>query len=57
MPSEIRGLDVVQTLKSRLQNLKPIPPAEIGESPLLENVAFGSDVNVLKFPHSQMARG
>ena len=50
MPSEIRGLDVVQTLKSRLQNLKPIPPAEIGESPLLENVAFGSDVNVLKFP-------
>ena len=50
IPSEIRGLDVVQTLKSRLQNLKPIPPAEIGESPLLENVAFGSDVNVLKFP-------
>ena len=50
MPSEIRGLDMVQTLKSRLQNLKPIPPAEIGESPLLENVSFGSDVNVLKFP-------
>ena len=50
MPSEIRGLDVVQTLKSRLQNLKPIPPTEIGESPLLENVSFGSDVNVLKFP-------
>ena len=50
MPSEIRGLDVVQTLKSRLQDLKPIPPAEIGESPLLENVSFGSDVNVLKFP-------
>ena len=50
MSPEIRGLDVVQTLKSRLQNLKPIPPTEIGESPLLENVAFGSDVNVLKFP-------
>ena len=50
MPSEIRGLDVVQTLKSRLQDLKPIPPTEIGESPLLENVSFGSDVNVLKFP-------
>ena len=50
MSSDVRGLDVVQAVKGRLQDLKPIPPAEIGESPLLENVAFDSDVNVLKFP-------
>ena len=50
MPPDVRGLDVVHAVKGRLQDLKPIPPAEIGESPLLENVAFDNDVNVLKFP-------
>ena len=50
MPPDVRGRDVVRAVKGRLQNLKPIPPTEIGESPLLENVAFDSDVNVLKFP-------
>ena len=50
MPPDVRGLDVVQAVKGRLQDLKPVPPTEIGESPLLENVAFDGDVNVLKFP-------
>ena len=50
MPPDVRGLDVVRAVKRRLQDLKPVPPAEVGESPLLENVAFGGDVNLLKFP-------
>ena len=50
MPPDVRGLDVVQAVKGRLQILTPVPPDEIGESPLLENVAFDGDVDVLKFP-------
>jgi len=47
---DVTGIELVESVKTRLQNLQPIPPTEIGESPLLENVAFDDDVNLLKFP-------
>lgn len=47
---DISGMELVEFVKTHLQNLQPIPPTEIGESPLLENIAFDDEVNLLKFP-------
>jgi 4-hydroxy-3-polyprenylbenzoate decarboxylase len=46
----VRGIRLVETVKSRLAELKPIAPREVEDAPVLENVLEGSDVNVLNFP-------
>ncbi|HWP56739.1 MAG TPA: UbiD family decarboxylase [Candidatus Acidoferrales bacterium] len=46
----IYGVELVKEVKRRLANLRPIPPREVSRGPVLENIARGSDVNVLKFP-------
>jgi 4-hydroxy-3-polyprenylbenzoate decarboxylase len=50
MAPELRGVALVQTLKTKLAELKPIPPEEIKSAPALQNVVHGHSVDVLRFP-------
>jgi len=47
---DLRGISLVQAVKSKLAELKPIPPVESQNAPVLENVAEERDVNILNFP-------
>ena len=51
--ADLRGIPLVQAVKTKLAELKPIPPETVKDAPVLQNVAQGSDVNVLKFPAPQ----
>jgi UbiD family decarboxylase len=48
--ADLRGIPLVQAVKAKLAELKPISPEEVKDAPVLQNVAQGNDVNVLKFP-------
>ena len=48
--SDLRGIPLVQAVKAKLAELKPIPPEEVKDAPALQNIAQANDVNVLKFP-------
>lgn len=50
MAPELRAVALVQTLKTKLAELKPIPPEEMKSAPALQNVVHGHSVDVLKFP-------
>ena len=45
-----RKVDIVQRYHERMQDLKPLPPREVKDGPILENVLEGDAVDVLKFP-------
>src|SRR5271155_2139695 len=45
-----RKVDIVQRYHQRMQELKPLPPREVKDGPILENVLEGDAVDVLKFP-------
>src|SRR3972149_457486 len=43
-------MSFVQALRDKLQDVRPIAPAVVADSPLLENVHTGDDVDILEFP-------
>src|SRR6202044_3359230 len=45
-----RKVDIVQRYHQRMQDLKPLPPREVKDGPILENVIQGDAIDVLKFP-------
>jgi 4-hydroxy-3-polyprenylbenzoate decarboxylase len=47
---DLRRIELVKWAKSRLEKFEPIPPTEIKDAPVLQNVVAGDDVNILKFP-------
>ncbi len=47
---ELRGIALVQHVKKRLAKLHPLPPQELNDAPVLENVLIDGEVNILKFP-------
>jgi 4-hydroxy-3-polyprenylbenzoate decarboxylase len=47
---ELRGIALVQALKTKLADLKPLAPKEVKVGPVLQNILTGGDVNVLGFP-------
>ncbi|MPZ76206.1 MAG: UbiD family decarboxylase [Deltaproteobacteria bacterium] len=51
--TDLRGIPLVQEVKNRLAQLKPIAPEEVKDAPVVQNVAQGNDVNVLNFPAPQ----
>jgi len=53
VPADLRGIPLVQAVKAKLAELKPLAPEEVKDAPVLQNVAQGSDVNVLEFPAPQ----
>lgn len=47
---DLQRIDLVKWVKSRLENLQPIPPTERKDGPVMQHVVSGGDVNILKFP-------
>lgn len=50
---DLRGIALVEQLKKRLASLQPMPPEEVSDAPVLENILTGNQVNTLKFPAPQ----
>jgi 4-hydroxy-3-polyprenylbenzoate decarboxylase len=50
---DLSGIALVQAVKARLAELKPIPPEAEKNTPVLQNVLQGNDVDVEKFPAPQ----
>jgi 4-hydroxy-3-polyprenylbenzoate decarboxylase len=50
---DVRGIALVQGVKARLAELKPVPPEAVKNAPVLQNVLQGNDVDVEKFPAPQ----
>ena len=53
--SDLRGIPLVQAVKAKLAELKPIPPEEVKDAPVLQNIAQANDVNVLKISCAALA--
>ena len=51
LPLEASRLDLVrETRKKMSEPLQPVPPVEVKEGPVLENIRSGNDVNLFDFP-------
>lgn len=54
LPAEASRLGIVQKLREKLKEpLELIPPVEVKEGPVLENVDTGDEVDLFKFPAPQ----
>lgn len=53
VPFDLRGIALVERMKTRLGALRPVSPTEVTDAPVLENILTGNQVNVLKFPAPQ----
>ena len=50
-PLEASRLELVREVKAKLSEpLVPIPPVEVKDGPIMENVFFRNEVDLLKFP-------
>ena len=47
---DLRGIPLVQAIKAKLAQLKPIAPVELNNAPVWQNVIAGDAVDVGKFP-------
>ena len=45
-----QGTPLTRAWKDRLKTFKPVPPREVSDGPIMENVFFGKDVDLLRFP-------
>ncbi len=50
MPIDLPTMELVRLWRQRLKNLNPIPPEEVKDAPLLENIWEEKDVDILRFP-------
>ncbi len=50
LPLQCTGLDVVRRFREIKRDYKPIPPIEVKDGRVLENVYTGDEVDMLKFP-------
>src|SRR5262249_57586241 len=50
MPGETRELDRARHWRNYMKNPEVIPPVTVESGPLMENVATGTDVDILKIP-------
>ena len=50
MAPELRGIPLVQAVKARLAELKPLAPIVVANPPVMQNIIEGEDVNVCNFP-------
>ena len=50
LDENLSGLELVKAWRKKMQALKSLPPKEVSDGPIKENVMEGSNVNVLKFP-------
>lgn len=50
MPVDLPTMEFVRLWRERIKALKPIPPEEVDDGPVLENVWEERDVDMLRFP-------
>jgi 4-hydroxy-3-polyprenylbenzoate decarboxylase len=48
--AELRGIPLVQAVKAKLAELKPIAPVEVKDAPVRQNILESDRVNILNFP-------
>ncbi len=44
------NVELVKTWKEKLRGFKPLEPKQVSTGPVLENLCFGKDIDLLKFP-------
>ena len=50
MPAETSEMDLVRYWRNYMKNPETIPPITVENGPLMENVATGADIDILKIP-------
>ncbi|MBI2303591.1 MAG: UbiD family decarboxylase [Chloroflexi bacterium] len=50
MPLDYSPMGFVKAMGERIKNIKPIPPQVVGEGPVMENIRYGDDIDLLEFP-------
>lgn len=50
LPEDVSGLELVKIWRNRMRELTLLPPKEVGDGPVKENVVEGRDVDILRFP-------
>jgi len=50
LPKGLSGIKLVDAWRKKMRGLKPIPPVELIDGPVMENIYEGDDVDLLKFP-------
>ncbi|MCS0503725.1 UbiD family decarboxylase [Ancylobacter mangrovi] len=57
LPEDISEVELVRFWRDRFKNTPVIPPEEVETGPILENVAFGDDIDLLKIPTPRWHEG
>jgi UbiD family decarboxylase len=50
VPLELSGVAMVDAWRKKIKELKPVPPIEVKDGPVKQNVLTGKDVDLFKFP-------
>jgi UbiD family decarboxylase len=50
LPTDLQGVAFVKAWKEKIRKLSYLPPIEVKEGPVKENVILGKDINVFMFP-------
>ena len=50
VPEDLSGVAMVDAWRKQLKNLKPIPPVEVKDGPIKQNILTGKDVDLFKLP-------
>jgi|TARA_A100001037_G_C15144833_1_gene635776 UbiD family decarboxylase len=53
MPLGVSGVDLVKDWRSRTSKLERLPPLEVNDGPIRENVLTGGDIDLFSFPAPQ----
>jgi UbiD family decarboxylase len=53
LPEDSSGIELVNGWRRRLQTLAPLPPVEVPDGPVAENILRGDDIDLLRFPTPQ----
>ncbi len=57
LPEDTTEIELVRFWRDRFKNTPVIPPVEVESGPILENVAFGDDIDLLKIPTPRWHEG
>ncbi len=50
IPADTANVELVRSIKERFRAVSPIPPVQVNEGPVLENVLGANDVDLLRLP-------
>ena len=50
LPSELTPIDTLKAWRERIRDFKPVPPVEVKDGPVRENILLGKDIDLLRFP-------